>query len=114
MSTDTIRTYIDGTDMLKVDARNAVFPMIGNGFMIYSKNLVVTTDYTATNTLTFEFDGAQEVLYFSAKEILAATNTDLNAVKSDISTAGRQGVTVLTAATNGSSLEVEIFAIIKV
>ena len=116
MANDTIRTYIDGTDLLKIDARNAVFPFVGNGFMVYSGRLVAGTDYTATNDVILQFDGAQKLLYVSIKEIIASTsNTDLEIdAEASISGVGRQGLQVTTAATNASSTALQVLAIVEI
>lgn len=112
MANDTKTLTIGTATELFADIRNAGKAFFEKNTMIYVHKYVAGTDYTVTNNLVINFDGAQEILYFNAKEILAATNTNLNGVESDY--ASGVGKTVTTAATNGSSLAVEIFAVIRV
>lgn len=100
------------SDELLADIRNSGRPFFEKDVIIYSHVYTAGTDYTATDVITLSFDGAQEILWFEAKEILAATNTDLNAVESDYATGVGKKETL--TATNGSSLYVKIFAIIRV
>lgn len=112
MANDTKTLTVGTCDELLADVRNAGKAFFEKDIMIFAHRYTVTTDYTATNNLVINFDGAQEILYFNAKEVLAATNTNLNGVEADY--ASGVGKKVTTAATNGSSLAVEIFAIIRV
>ena len=112
MGTDT-KTLAVGTAVeLFADIRNAGKAFFEKNTMIYAHKYVEGEDYTATNNLVINFDGAQEIIYCNLKEILAATNTNLNGIESDYATG--VGKTVTSAATNGSSLAVEVFAIIRV
>ena len=108
----TLREQIGKSTALLADVRNAGTPYFEKDVFIYCHRYVVTTDYTATDVLTIQFDGALEILFCQCKEILTATDTNLNATRADIS--GRVGKQIVTAATNGSSLAVEIFAIVRV
>lgn len=111
----TTKTLNVGTAVeLLADVRNAGKAFFEKNVMIFSHQYVVTTDYTATDQLVINFIGAQEILWFGAKEVLAATNTDLNAVESEYSGTLGVGKVETTAATNGSSLAVKIFAIVRV
>ncbi len=94
------------------DVRNAGKAFFEKNVIIFNHQYVVTTDYTATDVITLNFDGAQEILWFEAKEVLATTNADLNAVESSYATG--VGKTMTLAATNGSSLAVKILAIIRI
>ena len=97
---------------LFADIRNGGRAFFEKNSMVFIHRYVVTTDYTAADVITINIDGAQEVLYFNAKEELAATNTNLNAVITDYATG--VGKTITLAATNGSSLAVEIFLVVRV
>jgi len=111
MATVTKRLQVEQANEMLVDCRNAIFPFTKDVF-IFAHRYNVTTDYPAGDNLVIEIDGAQEILYSNLKEVLAATNTNLNAVEGDIST--RLGKNLTTAVTNASSLAVEFFAIVRV
>lgn len=111
MATITKEIGLSASEII-VDCRNAQFPIVKNTLW-YAYRYVVNTDYTAADNLVLKFVGAQKILYFNAKEVLASTNTNLNAVENGAIT-NPQGMQVTTAATNASSLAVEIFAIVEV
>ena len=113
MAVTTKRLQVKVADELLADGSNAGKVFLNKNVFIFCHRYVVTTDYPAGNQLTVEFDGAQEVLYHNCKEILTASDTNLNTTApADIS--GRTGKYVTTDATNGSSLAVEVFAIVRV
>lgn len=112
MGTTTKTLSVALSSELLADVRNAGKAFFEKNVMIFCHRYTVTTDYTATDNLVINIDGAQEILYCNCKEILAATNTNLNAVESNYSSG--VGKTITTAATNGSSLAVEVFAIVRV
>lgn len=109
----TLRQEVGKSVALLADVRNAGIPYISKNVFIYAHRFVVTTDYTATDALTIQFDGALEILFCQCKEILAASDTNLNATRADsaIVTVGKQ---IVTDATNAASLAVEVFAIVRV
>jgi len=108
----TIREQVGKSTALLADVRNAGAPYFEKNVFIYTHRYVVVTDYAATDVLTIQFDGALEILFCQCKEVLAATDTDLNATRADIS--GRVGKQIVTGATNGSSLAVEILVVVRV
>lgn len=112
MATITKTLEVGTSKELLADVRNAGTPFFEKGVMIFAHRYVAGTDYAAGDSLAIEFKGANSILFFEAKEILAASNTNLNAVESDL-TSG-VGKKMTTAATNASSLAVEMFAIIGV
>ncbi|MHB9147702.1 MAG: hypothetical protein ACYC2U_04710 [Candidatus Amoebophilus sp.] len=113
MAVTTKRLQVKVADELLADGSNGGKIFLAKNVFIFCHRYVVATDYTATDQLTIEFDGAQEVLYHNCKEILTASNTNLNTTApADIS--GRTGKYVTTDATNAASLAVEVFAIVRV
>ena len=114
MATDTKTLSVGTCSELLADVRNAGKAFFEKNVMIFAHEYAVTTDYTAGNNLVINFVGAQQILFFEAKENLAATNTDLNAVESAYSSGTNIGKTMTTAATNASSLTVKVFAIVRV
>jgi hypothetical protein len=112
MASDTKTYTIGNSEALLADIKNAGTPYFEKNVFIFVHRYTVTTDYTAGNNLIINIPGAQEILYANVKEVLAATNTNLNAVESDYATG--VGKTLTTAASNGSSLAVEVFIVARV
>jgi hypothetical protein len=113
MAVDTKRLQVGKAKELLSDVRNAGEAFFEKNVFVYAHRYVVTTDYTAGNQLTIEFDGALEILHCQIMEGLTATVGNINfAAPADIS--GRVGKTITTAATNASSLFVTVFAIVRV
>ena len=112
MAQDTKTYEIGKANELLADIRNSGAPYFEKDVFIFAHRYTVTTDYTAGYGLTINVNGAQEILFASVKEVLAATNTDLNAVESDYATG--VGKTLTTATSNASSLAIEVFIIARV
>jgi len=112
MATDTIREQVRISSALLADFSNAISPFQKNVF-IFAHRYVAGTDYTATNDIVIELDGAQEVLYCSTMEMITTT-TDIAHTVAALSGTGRQGKSITTAATNASSVSVHLFAIVRV
>lgn len=114
MADTTIRLNVGTNDALLADYRNAFYPVQKNVFIFARRYVVADGDYTATDALIIQFDGGQEILYQDAKEVLAASTAPISSTEADISGTGRQGKQITTAASNASSLAVELFAIVRV
>jgi hypothetical protein len=112
MAQTTMTLSVGKSSELLADVRNAGNAFFEKKVFIFAHRYTVTKDYTAGYGLTINIDGAQKILFASVKEVLAATNTDLNAVESDYATG--VGKTLTTATSNGSSLAVEVFIICEV
>lgn len=112
MAQDT-KTYLIGkSDEMLADVRNAGEPFFEKPVFIFAHRYTVATDYTAGNGLTINVDGAKKILYANVKEVLAATNTNLNAVESDYATG--VGKTITTAVSDANSLAIEVLIIAQV
>jgi hypothetical protein len=112
MAQDTKTLSVGVANELLADVRNAGNAFFEKKVFIFAHRYTVTTDYTAGYGLTINIDGAQSILYANVKEVLAATNTNLNAVESDYATG--VGKTLTTAVSNASSLAIEVFIICTV
>lgn len=108
----TIREQVRISSALLADFSNAISPFQKNVF-IFAHRYVAGTDYTATDAVTIELDGAQEVLFAEVKE-QTTTTSDIAITTAALSAAGRQGYSIVTAATNASSAALHLFAIIRV
>jgi len=113
MATITKRLKIGTANELLADVRNAGNPYFEQNVFVYSHRYVAGVDYTAGDNLVVEFDGALEIQFCQLKEILAATDTNLNSVRNG-NISGRVGKYITTANTNASSVAVEMFAICRV
>jgi hypothetical protein len=106
MPTDAKTLQIGTANELLADIRNAGTPFYEKNIMIFSHRYVAGTDYTVGNNLTITVDGAQEILFADIKEVLAATNSALGFSETN--------KVLTTAATNGSSLAIQVNLIVKV
>lgn len=112
MASDTKTLSVGSCKELLADVRNAGEPYFEKGVFIYSHRYVAGTDYTIPNNLIINVPGAKQILSADIKEVLAATNAALAFAESDYATG--VGKTLTTAATNGSSLAVQVNIIAKV
>lgn len=113
MATKTKRLQVRLSSELLADGSNGGRIFLTKDVMIFNHQYVVADgDYDVTDQLIIEFDGAQEVLYCSLIEITA--NAAALAYSAPAAISGRQGLTITSAATNASSVAVQMFAIVRV
>ena len=109
----TKRLQVRLSSEMLADGSNGGKLFLTKDVMIFAHRYTVAGgDYTATDVITIEFDGAQEILYMSLQEettaIAALAYNDPDAIS------GRQGLTTVAAATDAASIAVQLFAIVRV
>lgn len=115
MAISTVREQVRISTALLADFSNAIAPFQKNVFIFAHQYTVANGDYVAGYQLQIDLDGAQEILVSDTKETITTTTIAIaHTVGAITAGAGRQGASILTAATNASSTSVRFFAIVRV